>query len=176
MNVFILCTGRCGSMTFVKACQHIRNYSAAHESRMACVGPERMDYPENHIEADNRLTWLLGRLDREYGDDAFYVHLKRDPLAVAESFKNRYRSGIIHAYWEAIHTAPADADPEVVCHDYVETVRANIELFLRDKTRTMEFYLEEAEEQFPRFWDAIGAIGDLSEAVAEFGIQYNARQ
>ena len=176
MNVFILCTGRCGSLTFVKACQHIRNFSAAHESRMACVGPDRLRYPDNHIEADNRLTWLLGRLDQEYGDDAFYVHLKRDSSAVAESFKNRYRSGIIHAYWEAIHSAPAKADPETVCRDYVETVRANIELFLRDKPRKMEFCIEDAGEQFPRFCDAIGAICDLSEAVAEFGIHYNARQ
>lgn len=29
MNVFVLCTGRCGSMTFARACGHIRNFSAA---------------------------------------------------------------------------------------------------------------------------------------------------
>ena len=32
MRVFVLCTGRSGSTTFVRACQHIDNYTASHES------------------------------------------------------------------------------------------------------------------------------------------------
>lgn len=78
MNVFVLSTGRCGSTTFVKACEHITNFSAAHESRTGLLGAARLDYAGNHIEADNRLSWLLGRLDRTYGNAAFYVHLRRD--------------------------------------------------------------------------------------------------
>ena len=42
------------------------------------IGPERLDYPDQHIESDNRLAWYAGRLEKRYGDDAFYVHLKRD--------------------------------------------------------------------------------------------------
>lgn len=76
MNIFVLNTGRCGSTTLIKACRHITNYSEAHESRCAMLGRERLNYPPNHIEADKRLVWLLGRLDKEYGDDALYVHLK----------------------------------------------------------------------------------------------------
>ncbi|MEW8461604.1 MAG: hypothetical protein AB2653_14955 [Candidatus Thiodiazotropha endolucinida] len=78
MNIFILNAGRCGSTTFVQACQHISNYSAAHESRSTLTGKQRLSYPDNHIEADNRLCWLLGRLEREYGNDAYYVHLTRN--------------------------------------------------------------------------------------------------
>ena len=78
MNVFVLSTGRCGSTTFIKACSHITNYSSAHESLSTRTGKQRLNYPENHIEADNRLSWLLGRLDNTYGDDAFYVHLNRN--------------------------------------------------------------------------------------------------
>src|SRR5438132_14275765 len=98
MNVFVLCTGRCGSQTFIKACSHLSNYSSAHESRMPLLGPERLRYPINHIEADNRLSWLLGRLDKAYADEAFYVHLIRDEEAVAASFVRRYDSGIMQAY------------------------------------------------------------------------------
>ena len=74
-NVFVLCTGRCGSTTFVQACQHIENYTASHESKISLLGDQRLEYSQNHIEVDNRLSWFLGSLDKKYGDNAFYVHL-----------------------------------------------------------------------------------------------------
>ena len=85
MNIFVLNTGRCGSTTFIKACQHIQNFTASHESRSVFTGNQRLAYPRNHIEADNRLSWFLGKLDQEYGDNAVYVHLLRDRAATARS-------------------------------------------------------------------------------------------
>jgi hypothetical protein len=84
-NVFVLCTGRCGSLAFARACAHMTNYSCGHESRCSLLGAERLSYPSRHIEVDNRLAWLLGRLDETYGKDAFYVHLRRDRDATARS-------------------------------------------------------------------------------------------
>ena len=103
MNVFVLCTGRSGSTTFYRACRHITNYSAGHELNTSEVGRARLDYPEDHIEVDNRLSWLLGRLDQAYGDRAFYVHLTREEEATARSFDRRWASrySIIRAYAEA---------------------------------------------------------------------------
>ena len=98
MNVFVLSTGRCGSTTFVEACRHVTNFTAAHESRARISGSGRLKYPAQHIEADNRLSWFLGRLDREYGDGAFYVHLTRDDRKTADSLLNRYHGGIMRAY------------------------------------------------------------------------------
>jgi hypothetical protein len=95
MNVFILNTGRCGSTTFVKACEHITNFTTAHESRMHLIGNQRLAYPDNHIEADNRLAWFLGRLEAAYGDRAIYVHLRRDPLKTARSFEKRYNFALL---------------------------------------------------------------------------------
>ena len=102
MNVFILCTGRCGSTTFAKACGHIANYSSAHESRFGLVGEDRLDYPEDHIEADNRLSWMLGPLAKLYGNEAFYVHLRRDNETTAASFERRWGTGIIEAYTSGV--------------------------------------------------------------------------
>lgn len=56
MNVFVLNSGRCGSTTFIAACRHITNYSSGHESRATLIGEERLAYPTQHIEADNRLS------------------------------------------------------------------------------------------------------------------------
>ena len=176
MNVFILNTGRCGSMTFIKACQHISNFSSAHESRCDQLGEARLAYPDNHIEVDNRLSWYLGKLDKQYGDHAVYVHLKRNNTDTASSYAKRlFPGGIIPAYRKGILQHLSDDISDIsVSLDYCDTVNSNIEHFLKDKTHKMEFKLESAKQDFQRFWDLIGAEGALAAALAEFNISYNA--
>jgi hypothetical protein len=175
MNVFILNTGRCGSATFIKACHHITNYTASHESRTGMIKEEHFSYPDNHIEADCFLSWFLGRLNKAYGDKAIYVHLKRDKEKTTRSLVRRYQSGIMAAYRrQMLRGLPPNTDPLAVAQDYCNTVTSNIELFLKDKSKWMNFSLENAQEDFPRFWDLIGAEGDLAAALAEFNIKYNA--
>jgi hypothetical protein len=175
MNIFVLNSGRCGSTTFIQACQHITNYSALHESRCGLIGAERLNYPDNHIEADNRLSWFLGRLDQQYGNDAFYVHLRREREATAESFARRAQFGIMQAYREGIVLGLQDTPTaHEIALDYLDTIETNIELFLKDKERKMGFQLERAEEEFRRFWQLIGAEGDLEAALATWQTRYNA--
>ncbi|MDD4882105.1 MAG: hypothetical protein PHX10_11065 [Gallionellaceae bacterium] len=175
MNVFILNSGRCGSTTFIQACRHISNFSAGHETRVQLIGAERLAYPDNHIEADNRLSWLLGRLDAAYGDAAYYVHLSREREAVAASFARRAGFGIMKAYREGILLDGVPSlTAEAVAGDYLDTVEANIELFLRDKSHRMAVRLEQARVDFPAFWRWIGAEGDLELALAEWDRRYNA--
>jgi hypothetical protein len=175
MNVFILNTGRCGSTSIIEACRHIGNYSADHESRHGLLGDARFAYPDHHIEADNRLSWLLGRLDRAYGDNARYIHLQRAPEKVAASHVQRYSHGIIKAYRQGIiRGLDEQADPFEVSMDYCDTVTENIRCFLKDKTHTMEFHLEHAERDFRRMWEFIGAEGDLQAAVAAMLQPHNA--
>ncbi len=175
MNVFILNSGRCGSTTFIKACQHITNYSAAHESLLDKAGIQRLNYPENHIEADNRLSWLLGRLDKVYGDSAFYVHLKRNPHDTANSFARRIDFGILKAYEQGVlmhetHRLPAYD----IASDYIKTVDSNIELFLKDKSHKILVSLETVQTDFADFWQRIGAQGNCDDALSEWRINYNA--
>jgi hypothetical protein len=176
LNVFVLCTGRCGSTTFARAASHISNYTADHEARVQRLGDERLSYPPNHIEADNRLVWILGRLEESFGKEAFYVHLKRDPEAVARSFDQRWgiRTGIITAYRNGILSGAEGADPYDICIDLIHTVEANISAFLADKPRQMEFELESAERDWLKFWDAIDAEGDLGASLAEWRVAHNA--
>ncbi len=172
MNVFVLCTGRCGSVTFVKACEHITNFTAGHESRIRKVGPGRLEYPFGHIEADNRLAWFLGRLDEAYGDAGFYVHLMRDEEETARSFAKRGNLRLMAGYRSGIYLEP-EAEALDVARDLVKTVNANIRLFLKDKTRKMDFRLETAAKDFREFWERIGALGDWEKAVAEWEVHYN---
>lgn len=177
-NVFVLCTGRCGSMTLARACGHFANWSAGHETRTHLVGPARLDYPPRHIEVDNRLAWFLGRLGRRWGDDAAYVHLTRDPEAVAESFAARAHQGILRAYRTDIlarlnRRAPKTALIDI-CRDYVETVTTNIEDFLAPRAHVMTMALETLPQDFERLVDWIGGTGDLAAARAALTDKHNA--
>lgn len=175
VNTFVLTTGRSGSVSFIAACRHISNYSATHESRTNKIGTDHFDYPKYHIEADNRLSWFLGTLDKKFGHDAFYVHLVRDRSATAESFSRRYDSGIIKAYKEDIlQGSTENLAPLDVCKDYYDTVNENISFFLRDKPNVMKISLETINEEFPVFWKKIGAEGDLCAAMDEWSIPQNA--
>jgi hypothetical protein len=161
----------------VKSAEHITNYSAGHETRTHLIGDSRLAYPEYHIEADNRLSWMLGRVDRTFGPDTLYVHLTRDPEQVALSFLNRADRGIMLAYRTEILMGAARRNRDTplleFCRDYVRTVSENISHFLRDKPRTMRFQLETARADMTRLWDMIGAEGDLDTALAEWDITYN---
>lgn len=151
------------------------NRTAGHETRISLVGDERLAYPPGHIEADNRLSWLLGRLEDRYGADAWYVHLVRDETATAQSFVARYDRGIMLAYRTGIINKPsADVPPMDMALDYVRTVNRNIAAFLRDKPHTMTVRLEHAQEDFRAFWDWIAAEGDLDAALAEWDVRHDA--
>lgn len=181
MRVFVLSTGRCGSTTFERACSHITNFTAGHETRRGYLFDRRFAYPDQHIESDNRLSWFLGGLDARFDPEhTRYVHLTRDPRRVARSYAQRwdtpFRSSMMRAFAHGIMIR-REWRPEQrvrVARFYVATVTANIRAFLKGQTHTMEFPLEDAKTLFPRFWDWIGAEGDLDAALAEFDVRYNA--
>lgn len=179
-NVFVLCTGRCGSMTLARACGHFANWTAAHESLTHATGPARLAFRPQHIEIDNRLSWLLGRLERAWGPEAAYVHLLRDPEAVAQSFSQRANQGIIRAYRTDILARARTRTPKVplitFCRDYVDTANANIAAFLQGKPHQMTIHLETIGTDFDAFCDWIGATGDLEAARAELGVRHNATE
>ncbi len=178
MNVFILNSGRCGSTTFIRACQHITNYTATHESLSSQLGEQRMAYPRQHIEADNRLSWFLGRLDKQYADNAIYIHLQRDKEATAESFIKRKEYGIMQAYLQGIlqHENNSGVNVHAVALDYIESVTENIHHFLKDKNNKMNFQLENAQNDFKLFWELIAAQGDFQAAIKEWDVFYNASE
>lgn len=191
MNVFVLCTGRCGSMTFARACQKMTNFTAAHESRRKYRRETRgadsrrlAAYPDNHIEIDNRLSWLLGTLEREYGDEAFYVHLIRDRDEVARSLVARWdnrTTNIISAYawgvlghsFDQVRKMP-DVQRLEIARDFWNTVNDNIRLFLNGKRHQMTMSLQDIEGPFAEFWGRIGAEGDLAGVLGEWATPYNA--
>src|SRR5690606_3540142 len=150
-------------MSFARACERFSNYTVGHESvRPTPLGTGRR-YPAQHIEVDNRLSWFLGLLGKEY-PDAFYVHLRRDRDAVIRSFaRGRH---IIRAFHVMRHSRQLEGSAgESVSAQYVDTVTANIEEFLRHRQNcTVRM---ENPDSFKAFAEAIGA-GNAGAALADF--------
>jgi hypothetical protein len=139
---------------------------------------ERFNYPDNHIEIDNRLSWHLGFLNEKFHDDAFYIHLIRNRDLVAKSHSHRfYQPASIMDAFSGLKMIPPEklssAERIQLSYDYVDTVNANIALFLRDKTRKMNLQVENIQEDFQKFWKLIGAQGNLEKALSEFSTRHN---
>lgn len=162
-------------MTFAKACSHMTNFTCGHESRRGLVGAARFEYPQNHVESDNRLSWMLGRLYERYGDDAYYVHLIRDREATARSVDQRWvwPHSIVKAYSKGILCT--DRRDFEMSLDFWDTVNSNIRTFLTERPHKATIHLEDAAAGFAAMWDAIGAEGDKDAAVQEWYVRHNAR-
>jgi hypothetical protein len=198
MRVFVLNAGRSGSVTFSEACKQITNYTAGHETRMHHV-EDRFGYPDQHIEVDNRLSFFLGELGDHFPDDVFYVHLLRDPEAVARSFFHRwtklglkqvvpmarravrrpYARGntLISAFGDGvIWNGPSwndDAQRLAACRRYVAMTTANIRRFLRSEPHVV-IQIEEAAAAFPGFCDRIGgSVLDMDAAIDKLAVRHN---
>lgn len=181
MRVFVLSTGRCGSTTLAHALSHATNYSCAHESR-STRAERRLDYPDQHIEIDNRLVWFLGPLRQQY-PDAIYIWLTRDREAVVHSYMKRFgtRAGIMSAFARGIIQDPRSVTTKtrkrVVAELYVDTIEANIATFLTSghvrwwTCIDMDF---SPKPDLHTVWKAIGVEGDLQAAMNELPRKYNA--
>lgn len=178
MNVFVLTTGRTGSLSLERACSHITNYTAAHESRCDKLGTERLNFPDNHIEIDNRLAWFLAQLDEKYGDNAAYIHLIRDEKKVAASYAKRWNreTSVVRAYAYGILKLQEHQikNPEDICLDFVQTTNKNIAHFLSSKSKKMTFDISNADTDFKKFWELISAEGNFNEALAGLKAVHNA--
>lgn len=180
-NVFVLCAGRCGSRTLAVACREIRNWSVGHESRASYLHG-RLDYPPQHIEVDNRLSFFLGQLHEHYRDGPLYVHLTRNTEDTAKSFLRQgvnYNKGhgIIPAFIKSINRVPNihSVDKLQAAMKYIEMTNSNIRLFLKDKPHVIHMNIEEPQDAFRKLWWLTEAKGDYEAACKKLGQRVNER-
>jgi hypothetical protein len=174
MRVFVTGTGRCGSVTFSKACAHVANYTCGHEThtnkptRRGLRGDlANWDYPDGHIEVSPQLVIGIPILRRRY-PEARWVHLVRtDREACARSLRSRSDVRAFAAYW-FLNTEP---DELAAAYAIYDTVRSLCEALLPDAF-TLE--LERARDEWRACWDFLGAEGDFEGSLREWDTKYNA--
>jgi len=196
MRVFIVGTGRCGSVTFAKACEHLTNFTVEHERVFR--QRDKLDWPDDHIAVEPSL-WPLVPLLRQRYPTMLLVHLMRmDRAAFIESYRTLDSPAFIgakdyripeserppeKANWEG---APPVIDVWTACHVgrpidederrrfiglYYDTVNAA----RRECRPSVTVRLEHAKEDWPEFLDRIHAEGNLAASLAEWYTKHNSR-
>ena len=171
MRVFILGTGRCGSMPCAKAASHVTNFTSAHESNIL---PD-FHFPDNHIEVSPRLTWVLSSLGRVYpDDDTFWVHLvRRREEVIASWIKRGPHRGA--GYWrKLVWSTSSVVSYKKACGMCYDAMHGQIEDFLDTRVRTFRIRLEHGAEDWGNLWSRIHAEGDFEASEAEWKTKYNA--
>jgi hypothetical protein len=64
MDAFTPPTDCCGLLAFASACRHITDSTAGHEAGWGRIKPDGLAYPNCHMKADSRLSWLMDQLGR----------------------------------------------------------------------------------------------------------------
>lgn len=180
MRVFVVGTGRCGTVTFSKACRHISNYTSAHE-RMAQqpAVANRLKIPDNHIEVDPHLFYYLASIIQKY-PDALFIHLTRDVDKVTRSqirrpsTRTRGIGPLVSVCLQQNYWKMNDSHRREAIKFLVSSTIDNIRAILKTADNVAEVCIDDLHEWFPSFWKSIDAEGDLERAVAECKIKHNA--
>lgn len=165
MRCFVIGTGRCGTMTFAEACKSIDGFTVGHETRTAQI--PRFDYPDNHIEIDGHLQWVLPQLLTEY-PDAIYVHLIRDKKECVESLAQREQSMKAYAHLLGI----PHGDREAVASTLYDNQNELIARLLPRNALTIR--IEDIEARLPALIQRLDATYQSGEASRAARKRYNA--
>jgi len=168
MRIFALGPGRSGSLTFAKAAAHLEGFTAGHET--GCKGIGDLFYPDNHIESDTHLVWVLPALMQKY-PDAWYVILHRNREDSVNSIANR--RGAIAFRQIAFAGGGSREDAARSYYDFVHEYLNRALPF----SRTMTFPLEAGGDGFRTFCEYFHLPqGGVSDGALEYATRYNATE
>jgi len=166
MRVFVTGTGRCGTKTFAMACRHMTNFTSGHETHAGRIGD--LDYPDGHIEADPHLVHVLPLMLDKY-PGALWVHLLREHETAVPALARRPSLDHYAAFCFQARRSPSRRAAAAML--YANTV-ALLKRLLPEGSMVVQ--LEQAQDQWPAFWEWIGADGDYEASAAEWDRRYNA--
>jgi len=174
MRIFVIGTGRCGSYTFKKACNHITNYTNGHESHTGWDHQTKnlFDFPDNHIEIDCRFSYFIPLLREKY-PDALFVHLQRERSACVKSLAKRESTMLYGMFHLGGNIHNWRRNKKLLAGIYYDETNELIRYCLYDYKDYIKITLSSIDITFKLFWDRIGAEGDQTAALKELKIKHN---
>lgn len=168
MNIFVVGTGRCGTVTFSKAAAHCTNYSVGHETKAGRVAD--WHYPDNHIEVSSQLVIAIPLLRKRY-PDAQWIHLVREREACSRSLARM--THVMRAFSWVWFQQPAPSLPAAgeVVYDLVNGL---CEDMLGESWDYYRLQLERVHDDWRVCWDFMECEGDYEKSLAEWNTRHNA--
>ena len=163
MNIFIVGTGRCGTVTMSKACKHISNFTSNHETHK---GATDFIYPDNHIEIDGALCHFIPTIKEKY-PDAKWIHLWRDPEPTIVSLSKRPSL----QFYSRFHFRVDKQNQRKLAEMYYYNTIGLVDSMLPDALKVNLSDIKTGG--WKKVWDYIGAEGNYDTALLEFNKKYN---
>lgn len=169
MNVFFISPGRTGTTTISIAFSCVDGFTSLHESRVKLLGDERVNYPTNHFECDNRLVWFLPRLTKKYSRSSILVIVTREKSKIANSYNQRWGGiGIMRAYSQGILMRHLNENNLDVCADYVDNVYEQLDFAKKEWAKVITLDLDNPKEGVVELLNNIGKEKYTSEILRSF--------
>jgi hypothetical protein len=166
MNVFVVGTGRCGTVSFATACKFMTSYTVGHET--VC---STLMYPDQHIEVNGHLNIRLTQLIVKY-PDALYVHLIRRKVQCVHSIA-ALSSGSVMQALHLIYPSVYPTDPLEIADVLYESVNWRIQTILQLVKHKMTIKLETVKSQWAEFWQRCQAEGDYQQSLKSWDTPHN---
>lgn len=173
MRVFVTGTGRCGSVTFSRACATITNFTSSHEAIATDLA-----YPDNHIEVNCQLHSCIERLVLRY-PDAFFVHLIRRRDECIESLAAMDHGRVMLQYWSIYPTVVSVGGGAIdVAESFYDSVTARIDSAISNirSNRRFVFRLECSGRDWKKFLFMIRAQSDPVAGAEVWKSKFNTRE
>ncbi len=167
MRIFVVGTGRCGTVTFHHACMHIDNFISGHESFSKQLFENDFVIPDGRIEVDPHFAHFLPVLIKKY-PEAKWVHLVRERIKCVESIAKT--NGLKH--YVKLVSMNNDVSMIKAAGMFYDVVNANISKWMMDCNH-IEMHLENLTNEWDGFWNWIGAKGNFKSSVEQLSINYN---
>lgn len=130
MNIFIISPGRTATTTLASAFGALDGYTSGHETQTSYLGADRITFPANHVECDNRLIWFLPRLTRRYSHNSLLITVNRCNEEISRSYDKRWgKINIMKAYSQGILLRSLEDNSIEVCRDYVSNCYEHLAFF-----------------------------------------------
>lgn len=168
-NVFIISPGRTATSAMSKALSHVSGFTSLHESRVSFLQDERINYPNFHIELDNRLSFYMPQLTKKYSKkESLLVIINRDRKSIAESYNKRWRKiNIMKAFSQGIHMRNLNSNNIDVCLAYVNYVYETLDYFKNDWDNVLEVDFSNLNAAITQILKRINKIEDLDNVLNE---------
>jgi len=171
-RIFILSAGRSGGTTLAVAlgatvANHTVGCETKHEAQY-----QDLEFPDDHIEVDNRLFWFLPLLEQLY-PEAQYWHLKRERKDQVRSLERTHiveafrQIAQIYGYQRCINGKWTQVRCEVAKQQVAERYLDYADAVIGAKT-TAEIDIcdpDKRSESIDRFWDGARIDGDKAKTL-----------
>lgn len=169
MRVFVIGTGRCGSVSFRVACSFMTNYTTGHETKCGLL-----EYPDNFIEVNPHLRCCVAHVANKY-PDALWVHLLRKPETCIPSLAALDHGAIMRAYASLYGSVMPSENIADIAYRYYWAETDAIRSHLKSVAKSHTMHLETIQDEWAHFWNLIGAEGNYAASLHSWGTPHNTR-